>query len=397
MNKVFKVLVLATILTLASGALAGCGGGRAPKAPETAPKAAEPSKAPEIPATIKLAMAAPLTGDYANFGLSDIEGMQLAVDEINAKGGVLGKKIELIRGDDKGDSKEAVSVAQKFVNDKDLVAVLGHFFSGCSLAAGPIYQKAGIPMLAVASTNPKVPLTGDYVFRINVGDNYQGSQLAEWLYTKKGKKSIAVVYDNNDYGKGVYDAFRGKLEQLGGKIVDTETYVGGQDKDFSVIITKAKQAKPEALVIAGYYSDAALLVTQAKRLGLDVMTVGSDSIYSDDFTKIGGKAVEGVYTVGYFHASDPRPKAQEFVRKYKEKYNKVPDAWAPYAYDAVYVIADAITRAGSVDRGKVRNALAQTKGFEGASGVTTFNENREPAGKDLIVLKVKDGSFVVAD
>lgn len=347
--------------------------------------------------TIKLAMAAPLTGDYANFGLSDIEGMQLAVEEINASGGVLGKKIELVKGDDKGDPKEAVSIAQKFVNDKDIVAVLGHFFSGCTLAAAPIYQKAGIPTLAVASTNPKVPQVGNYIFRINVGDNYQGAQLAEWLYNKKGKKNVAIVYDNNDYGKGVTDAFRGKFQALGGKIVDIETYVGGQDKDFSVIITKIKQAKPEALVIVGYYSDAALFIDQAKRQGLDVLIVGSDSIYSDDFMKIGGKSVEGVYTVGYFHASDPRPKAQEFVKKYKEKYNKIPDAWAPYAYDAVYVMVDAIRRAGTTDRAKVRDALAQTKGFEGASGITTFNENREPAGKDLIILKVQDGKFVVAE
>ncbi|WP_094545924.1 ABC transporter substrate-binding protein [Petroclostridium xylanilyticum] len=314
--------------------------------------------------TIKLATAAPMTGDYAQYGEYSKEGLEMALEEINKNGGVLGKQIELVYGDDKGDPKEAVSVAQKFVNDKGIVGVLGHFFSGATLAAGPIYEQNGVPTLAIASTNPDVPKIGEYVFRINVGDNYQGMQLAKWLYEKKGIKRVAVVYDNNDYGKGVSDVFMKTFKELGGEIATVESYIGGQEKDFNVIVTKIKASKAEAIMMASYPTEGALIAQQARNNGLDIPFICTDSIYTDDFIKLGGKAVEEAIVVSYFHPSDPRPEVQEFIKKFKAKYGKEPNSWSPYAYDAMYVMVDAIKRAGSTDKKAIQKALAETKNFQ---------------------------------
>lgn len=345
--------------------------------------------------TIKLGVAAPFTGDYTQYGEYVKEGLELAKDEINNNGGVLGKKIELIYSDDKGDPKEAVSVAQKFASDGSITGILGHFFSGCTLAAGPIYQQNGIPTIAMASTNPDVAKIGDYVFRINVGDNYQGSQLAKQLYEKDKIRRVAVIYDNNDYGKGVTSVFIKTFKELGGEITAEESYIGGQDKDFSAIVTKIKASNPEAIMMASIYSEGALIVQQSRNIGLNVPFVCTDSMYTSDFIKLGGKAVEGVRVVAYFHPSDPRPAAQKFVKAYKEKYNKEANSWSPFAYDALYTMADAIKRAGSLDRQAIRKAISETKDLQGATGITTFVNKREPEGKDLITLKVENGEYVV--
>jgi len=344
--------------------------------------------------TIRIGTASPMTGDYAQFGEYAKEGLELAKEEINNNGGVLNKKIEIIYADDKGDSKEAVSVAQKFASDSSITGIIGHFFSGCTLAAGPIYQQNGIPTIAIASTNPNVADIGDFVYRINVGDNYQGSQLAKLLKEKKNFSRVAVVYDNSDYGKGVSDVFAETFKGLGGEVTAVESYIGGQDKDFSVILTKIKSSNPEAIVMASYYSEGALLVQQARKLGLDVPFYASDSLYSEDFIKLGGESVEGTHIVCYFHPTDPSPAAQEFVKKYKDKYGKEANSWSPYAYDALYLFADAIKRAGSTDRNAIQKAISETSNFQGSTGITSFTDGREPVGKDLVILVVKDGKFV---
>lgn len=378
MAKKMISVMLILVFAFTTVSLAGCSaGGNDPNGP------------------IKIGAAAPFTGDYAQFGSYVKEGLELAKDEINKNGGVLGRQIEIEYADDKGDSKEAVSVAQKFASDSSITAIIGHFFSGCTLAAGPIYQQNGIPTIAVASTNPSVAQIGDYVFRINVGDNYQGSQLAKLLYEKDGIRKVAVVYDNNDYGKGVTSVFIKTFKELGGEVTDEESYIGGQDKDFSVIVTKVKASNPEAIMMASMYSEGALIVQQARNNGLNVPFVCTDSMYTSDFIKLGGKAVEGVRVVAYFHPSDPRPAAQEFVKKYTEKYNKEADSWSPFAYDALYTLVDAIKRAGSTDKQAIQKAIAETKDLQGATGATSFVGKREPEGKDLVVLKVENGQYVV--
>ncbi|WP_313347140.1 ABC transporter substrate-binding protein [Sedimentibacter sp.] len=344
--------------------------------------------------TIKIGVASPYTGDYAQFGDYTKDGVELAVEEINNAGGVLGKPIEIVYGDDKGDSKEAVSVAQKFASDKNIVGIIGHFFSGASLAAGPIYQQNEIPAIAVASTNPNVANIGNYVYRINVGDNYQGSQLAE-LLKAEGYNKVSVIYDNSDYGKGVSDVFSNIFKAVGGEVLFNETYLGGQDKDFSLILTKIKNSDTEVIVLVSYYTEASLIIQQARNLGIDVPFYASDSLYTDDFLKLAGDDANGTHVVCYFHESDPSEAAQEFVKKFENKYNKKVDSWSPYAYDAMHVMADAINRAGTTDGPAIRDAIAATADFQGATGVTNFQGAREPVGKDLVILVVEDGQYVV--
>lgn len=375
--KKILVFVIITALLL-SAVLTGCSSGSQDKEPDT----------------IKIGVASPFTGDYAQFGDYTKDGVELAVEEINNAGGVLGKPIEIVYGDDKGDSKEAVSVAQKFASDKNIVGIVGHFFSGATLAAGPIYQQNKIPTIAMASTNPEVANIGDYVYRINVGDNYQGSELAEIL-KEEGYSNVSVIYDNSDYGKGVSDVFTKSFTDLGGKVLFNETYLGGQDKDFSLILTKIKNSDTEVIVLVSYYSEASLIIQQARNLGIKAPFYASDSLYTDDFLTLAGNAAEGTHVVCYFHESDPSEAAQEFVKKFEAKYNKKVDSWSPYVYDAMKVMADAINRAGSTDGTAIRDAIAATADFQGATGVTNFQGAREPVGKDLIILIVKDGQYVV--
>ncbi|MEL7648922.1 MAG: ABC transporter substrate-binding protein [Sedimentibacter sp.] len=374
-----KILVFIMIMALLlSAVLTGCSSGSQDKEPDT----------------IKIGVASPFTGDYAQFGDYTKDGVELAVEEINATGGVLGKPVEIVYGDDKGDSKEAVSVAQKFASDKNIVGIVGHFFSGATLAAGPIYQQNKIPTIAMASTNPEVANIGDYVYRINVGDNYQGSELAEIL-KEEGYNKVSVIYDNSDYGKGVSDVFTKSFTDLGGEVLFNETYLGGQDKDFSLILTKIKNSDTEVIVLVSYYTEASLIIQQARNLGIKAPFYASDSLYTDDFLTLAGEAAEGTHVVCYFHESDPSEAAQEFVKKFEAKYNKKVDSWSPYVYDAMKVMADAINRAGSTDGTAIRDAIAATADFQGATGVTNFQGAREPVGKDLIILIVKDGKYVV--
>lgn len=343
---------------------------------------------------IKLGVAAPFTGDYAQFGEYTKDGVELAVEEINAAGGVLGRPLEIVYGDDKGDSKEAVSVAQRFASDSSITAIVGHFFSGATLAAGPIYQQNGIPTIAMASTNPEVTNIGDYVYRINVGDNYQGSQLANLLYSE-GYKKASIIYDNSDYGKGVSDVFANRFIDIGGEVLINDSYMGTQDKDFSIILTKIANSDTEVIILASYYPEAALIKRQARNLGIEVPFYGSDSLYTTDFITLAGTDAEGTYVVAYFHESDPSDAAQEFIAKFKGKYNKNVDAWSPYCYDAIYVMADSIERAGSTDRKAIKDAISATANFQGATGVTTFEGAREPLGKELLLLVVENGEYVV--
>ena len=343
---------------------------------------------------IKLGVAAPFTGDYAQFGEYTKDGVELAVEEINAAGGVLGRPLEIVYGDDKGDSKEAVSVAQRFASDSSITAIVGHFFSGATLAAGPIYQQNGIPTIAMASTNPEVTNIGDYVYRINVGDNYQGSQLANLLYSE-GYKKASIIYDNSDYGKGVSDVFANRFIDIGGEVLINDSYMGTQDKDFSIILTKIANSDTEVIMLASYYPEAALIKRQARNLGIEVPFYGSDSLYTTDFITLAGADAEGTYVVAYFHESDPSDAAQEFIAKFKGKYNKNVDAWSPYCYDAIYVMADSIERAGSTDREAIKDAISATSNFQGATGVTTFEGAREPLGKELLLLVVENGEYIV--
>lgn len=343
---------------------------------------------------IRIATVGPITGDGAVWGTQQQQGVQLAIDDLNASGGILGRQVELVPFDDKGDPKEAVSVAQRIVDDASIVAVIGHLYSSSTIAAGPIYTKGKVPLVAVAATNPKVvTVGGDYVFRINLSDASAGADMAEYTVTKMNKKSIAVLTDQNDYAQGVYEAFAAKAKELGAKIVSVQTYVGGQDKDFTVMLTTVMEAKPDVILASSLAAEAALIAQQMKTLGITVPLIIPDGATEPTFIKLAGEAAEGTIAFSYFDPTIQDPKIQSLRDKYRAKYNQDILTYVPYAYDAMMAIADAIKLAGNTDRTAIRDALEKVNDPNGITGTLSF-VNRDRAVGWSVVLKVQNGQFV---
>lgn len=346
---------------------------------------------------IRIVMAGPLTGSAAQWGESMKQGVTLAVEQWNKKGGVLGKTIVVDFEDDQGDASQAASVAQKIVSSEKYSGVLGHFTTSCSLAAAPTYQKAGLPDIQVASTNPGSTSAGNYIFRVNPTNTAQGSGIVSWALSQ-GKKNIAIFYVNNDYGAGMYQIAKKAIADNGGNLVyDAAIPAEGQD-DFSVLLENVISKKAEVLILLNYYADNAKIVIQSKEAGLDVLLVSSDGAYSADFISIAGEAAEGVHVATWFHPDSDNPLTIEFLNAYKERFGKVADTWAPFAYDAANILITAIKEAGDAENHEaIRNNIAKTKNYSGVTGDTTFNEDRVPDTSEKILLMtiVKDGQFVL--
>ncbi|MCC6793109.1 MAG: ABC transporter substrate-binding protein [Thermomicrobiales bacterium] len=347
---------------------------------------------------IKIAVAGSYTGDYSIYGQTEFRGAELAAEEINAAGGVLGRQIELVQMDDKAQPQEAASVAQKAAADPSISAVIGHIFSSTSLAAGPIYQRAQLPAIAVLASNPKVPDVGDYIFRINIDDKVVGAEMAKYTVEKMGKKRIAVILDQTDYTQGVYDSFAAKAKELGAEIVSEQKFVGQQDKDFSVQLTSIRDANPDVIFIDAYHTEGALITQQARNLGIEADLILPDSSATPDYINLAGDSAEGVIAFAYFDRSIDDPKIQELVKKYEEKYGEPIFTTVPFAYDAMYVLAEAIKEAGSADRTAIRDALDQKiNDYPGVTGPISFDERGDrPVGWN-VVLKVEDGQFKVLE
>lgn len=332
-----------------------------------------------------------LTGTTATFGISADEGIRLAVDEINKKGGVLGRKIRLVTEDTQSKPEEAVNAVQKLINQDKVVALLGEIASSRSLAAAPIAQRAKIPMLSPASTNPKVTKVGNYIFRACFIDPFQGPVMADFaMKSEKGPKAkkIAVFYDvKNDYSIGLREVFIERVKANGGEIVADESF-GEGDVDFRAQLNKIKGTNPEAIWVPGYYSEVALIARQARELGITVPLLGGDGWDDKNLAKISGGGINNCYFSNHYSAQDPSPAVQNFISTYKEKYDgKLPDAMAILGYDSMLLMADAIARAGSTEGPAIRAALAKTEGFAGAAGKITIDKDRN-AQKPLVILKV---------
>ena len=343
--------------------------------------------------TIKVGEFASLTGKEATFGVSSHEGTLLAIEQLNAAGGVLGKKIELLTEDDLSKAGEPATVVNKLISRDGVVAMLGEVASSRSLEAAPICQQNHIPMISPSSTNPKVTETGDYIFRVCFIDPFQGTVMANFATKTLRAKKIAVFTDvKSDYSKGLAKYFKEGFIANGGEITAELDFNGG-DKDFKAQLTAIKSSNPDAVFVPGYYTDAALICIQAKELGLNVPLFGGDGWESDELVKIGQDAVEGDYFSTHYAPDMATEKSKNFVADYQKRFNgKTPDAMAALGYDSAMILADAMKRAGSTDGQKVRDALAATKDFDGVTGITTINEKRD-ATKPAVILQVKDGKF----
>jgi len=343
-------------------------------------------------APIKVGHFASLTGDTATFGQSTDRGIRMAIDEINAQGGVLGRPLELISEDDRSITEEARTAAQKLLQRDEVVALLGEVASSRSLAAAPEAQRAAIPMISPASTNPKVTEVGPYVFRTCFIDPFQGAVMARFAREELGAKRVAILFDfKQDYSVGLAEFFRKKFLEDGGEIVADERYTSG-DIEFRAQLTTIRAAKPDAVFVPGYYTELGLIAKQARELGLDVPFLGGDGWDSAKTLEIGGPAVEGYYFSNHYAADSDSPKVQDFVKRYRDKHGEVPDAMAALGYDAAGILADSIRRAGDTSGPKVRDAIAATQDYDGVTGRISIDDHRN-ARKDAVVLKIDGGKF----
>lgn len=352
-----------------------------------------PSACKEKVDEIRIGEFGSLTGGTATFGTSTHDGVILALEEINAAGGLLGKPVRVITEDDQSKPEEAVTAVLKLVKQDRVVAVIGEVASSRTLAAAPVCQANGIPLLSPASTNPKVTQVGDYIFRACFIDPFQGSTMAKFAMNTLKARRFAILTDiKNDYSVGLAQFFRDTVKSLGGEIVSEQSYSEG-DIEFKAQLTAIAGANPDAIFVPGYYTECALVARQARELGLRQPLLGGDGWDSPKMVEIGGAAVEGAYFSNHYSEEEKRPEVQKFINDYKRKYaGRVPDAMAVLGYDAMKMMADAIRRAGSTDGKAIRDALAGTKNFPGVSGSVTIDADRN-ARKSIVVLKIEGGRF----
>lgn len=328
-----------------------------------------------------------LTGAEATFGISTRNGIDLALKQENAEGGVKGKQVQVRVYDDQSKPEEAANAATRLITQDNVKLILGEVASTNSLAMAPKAQQAQVPMITPSSTNPKVTEVGDYIFRVCFIDPFQGFAMAKFARENLKVNTAAVLKDQkSDYSLGLTEVFTKKFTEFGGKIVAVEAYSKG-DTDFRAQLTAIKRHKPEALYIPGYYTDVGIIARQARELGIRTVMLGGDGWESPTLFELGGSALEGSYYTNHYSTQDPSPTTQKFIDDYKKEYGVVPDSLAALGYDAARVAVDAMRRAPDLSGPALRDAIAQTKQFPGAAGAITLDEKRN-AVKPAVVLKV---------
>ena len=381
MKRTVLFLVLIAVLVVAAAAAIGCGSGG-----NTSTTTAG------VP--FKFGLAGPMTGQYANYGASQKQGAQIAIDELNAAGGVNGGQASFVIGDDLGDPKQAVLVAQQFIDDKDIVFVDGHMFSGATIAAGAKYEVATLPMITPSATTPDITPLGKYIWRICMTDAIQGKGLADYTVNDLGLKNVAIIYDDSDYGRGLAEAYEAEIKAVGGTVVGKEQYTSG-DAEFKAQLTKIKDGKPDMIFLSGYYPEGSKIVAQGRELGITAQFLGSDGYASDQLAKLGGAAVEGMLVSTFFDYSKDTPAVQKFVTAFKAKYSANPDWFAANSYDVIMLAATAAKQAAKNDRVAINDALTSMTEYEGISGEIKFDTNGDVV-KPLSIVVVKDGALVTA-
>jgi branched-chain amino acid transport system substrate-binding protein len=336
-----------------------------------------------------------LTGSEATFGESTHNGIMLAMDEVNAGGGINGRKIRVLTEDDQSKAEEAANAVTKLISQNNVVAVLGEVASSNSLAAAPICQANKVPMITPSSTNPTVTEKGDYIFRMCFLDSYQGASMAQYIAKDLKMTRAAVLIDvKSDYSTGLAKFFEEAFLSHGGQIVARQSYAKG-DNDFRSQLTTIKAANPQVIFVPGYYNDIGQIAIQARDLGMQMPLAGGDGWESPKLIEIGGKALEGCFYSNHYFAGDPAESVRGFVDKYKQRYGVTPDSLAALAYDAALVLTDAIKRAGTTDGPALRDAIAATKNFAGVTGVINLGADRNPSGKKLVVVEIRDGQLAL--
>ncbi|ATW24760.1 ABC transporter substrate-binding protein [Candidatus Formimonas warabiya] len=352
---------------------------------------------------VKIGLNYELSGNVQIYGENTVKGIELAAEQINKNGGVLnGLKIQLVKADNKSNSKEAVSVQENLIKNQEIVASLGPATSAIAIAAGAIAMKYRVPLITTTGSVPSVTVNSsgsvqDYVFRNCFTDPYQGAAGAKFIFKSLGLKKVAILGDSSsDYSKGIISTFEKSMQSLGGKIVSKEYYVGG-NSDFQVQLNKIKDSEAEVIYLPGYYNDAGQIIRQARTLGIDIPFVGGDGWDSSELVTIAGaEALNNTFFTNHFLCSDKDPVVQAFSSLYRNRYGENPDGFAALGYDAMYLLADAINRAGNVNGEDIKDALASTKEFKGLMGSLTMDQDHNPV-KDVFVIEMVNGEQVLKE
>ena len=380
-----KVSILLSLLMVTSIGLGGC-------------KKTEATSSSAKSDVIKIGVFEPLTGANAGGGELEMEGIKLANKLYPT---VLGKKVELVVVDNKSDKTEAANAVQRLVDKDKVTAVIGSWGSGFSMAAGPILKQAKIPAMGTSATNPLVTKGNEYYFRVCFIDPFQGTVMANYAYNTLKAKKVAIIQDvSSDYAVGLAKYFTDAFKKLTGddkSIISVSNYNTG-DQDFTAQLTNIKAQKPDAIFAPGNFTEPALLIKQARQLGIKAPFIGGDTWETPEFIQIGKEAVEGTTFSTFFATEKPITKESEkFLAEFKKEYSgKEPAAVAALGYDAYLILIQALEKVGSADSVKLRDELAKTKDFQGAAGVVNFDENRD-AVKSAVIKEVKNGKFTFKD
>jgi ABC-type branched-chain amino acid transport systems, periplasmic component len=346
--------------------------------------------------TIKIGAIGPLSGAASTYGISVKEGAQLLEKEVNAAGGINGKKIQFIFEDDQADPNSAMQAFNKLVDSEKVTAILGPVTSGATLAVAPNATAKQIPMITPTATEPTITKQGgDFMFRGCFVDSFQGEVLAKYATEKLGKKTAAVLYNSgSDYSKGIADSFKAKFEAAGGTIGEFLTY-NDKDTDFKAQLTKIKTLNPDIIVLPDYYNVVGLIAKQARDMGIQSQFLGGDGWESEELTKIGKEAVNGALYINHYYSGDTDSAVKTFVDSYKKEYNKEPDAFAALSYDTSKILVKAIEKAGKTDGTAIKDALASME-MNSVTGNIKFGSDRS-AIKSAAIIKVDGDKKILAD
>ena len=368
-----KLLCGVLASAMAFSVLAGCGGN------------SEGGADSEV---IKIGGIGPLSGPNSTYGISVKEGADLLAEEINAAGGINGKKVEFIFEDDQSDNTVAASAFNKLVDKDGVCAILGGVTSGTTLAIAPNSTNKKIPMITPTGTEPTITnVGGDFMFRGCFVDSFQGEILAKYTKENLGKTTAAVLYNSSsDYSKGIANAYKETLEKNGGQVVEFLSYGSDKETDFKAQLTKIKSANPDVIILPDYYNVVGLIAKQARDMGITSQFLGGDGWESEELTKIGGTAVAGAIYINHYYAEDTEENVKNFVDSYTKKYNKTPDCFAALSYDTAKILVKAIEKANSTDGTAIRDALAGME-INSVTGNIKFNEERS-AVKSATIIKI---------
>lgn len=341
---------------------------------------------------IIIASANPMSGNSMDSGQMKVKGIQLAFDEVNRAGGINGKKIKLLVGDDASSPKEAHKLATKLAADPKVVAVIGHWNSASTIATRNVYNGAGIPVLTDSVKKIITDGTTPYIFRILPSDKSEAEKIVDYSFHKLKLKKMAIIYVNNDYSIGMKDYFYERMQLIGGEITDVELFFEGRTTDFSTELLKISSSQPEGIFISGYYIEVAQIAKQARSMGIDLPIICPNGINSEELIRLGGTGVEGIKFNGFFYSGIKQNGSEEFAQAFKKAYDIEPDTFAALAYDSARILMNAIRKNGGTREG-IYQYLSELKDYPGVAGNVTFDATHDAEIK-MITLTVKDGKIV---